>query len=127
MDRMIGRTLGLYELQEVLGQGNMSTVFRAVHARSGQVRAIKVLSSQLAQDANFVRRFQRDAEVMARVHHPNIVQTFGEAEEEGIHYLVMEMAEGVPLDQLLKEYAPFSIEDTLGLLRQMADAIDYAH
>ena len=115
------------ELQEVLGQGNMSTVFRAVHARSRQVRAIKVLSSQLAQDASFVRRFQHDAEVMAQVRHPNIVQTFGEADEEGFHYLVMEMVEGVPLVQLLKEHAPFSIEVTLGLLRQMVDAIDYAH
>jgi serine/threonine protein kinase len=82
MDRLVGRTLGAYELQGLLGQGGMGAVFRAVHRGLKQPRALKVLPPHLAWDKSFVERFQQEATTAASLRHPNIVLIYRIGENE---------------------------------------------
>src|SRR5262245_49615867 len=127
MDELSGQTLGPYELVDKLGSGGMGAVYRGVHRRLQQARAIKVLPPQLAQDPNFVARFAREATLSAELRHPNIVAIHDFSEAEGFQYIVMELIEGVSLRALIEAEGPLPVERALVLLAQLADALDYAH
>jgi serine/threonine-protein kinase len=127
MDRLVGRALGPYELEELLGSGGWGAVYRGLHRRLGLPRAVKVLPSQLAPDADFLRRFEREAHLAASLRHPNIVQIHDIAEADGFHFIAMELVEGVPLRRLIQDEGPLPIGRALRLLDQLADALDYAH
>jgi len=92
-----GETIGAYRIIEQLGQGGMATVFKAYHAALDRYVAIKVLHPALMEDKNFLVRFQREARVVARLEHPNIVPIYDYAEHEGRPYLVMKYIEGETL------------------------------
>lgn len=127
LDILAGRTLGPYELQERLGAGGMGVVYRAVHRRLRQPRAVKILPAQLAADPMFVTRFEREARLAAELHHPNIVQIFDVGDHDGISYIAMELLEGRSLRQLILDERPLAIDRVLAILRQLADALDFAH
>lgn len=127
MDLLIGRTVGPYALQSHLGAGGMGIVYRAVHRGLDAPRAVKILPFNLAQDELFVTRFQREARLAARLRHPHIVQVHDVGEADGIHYIAMELLEGRSLRELILREGPVPLPDALALLRQLAEALDFAH
>ncbi len=127
MDTLIGHTLGPYELVERLGGGGMGVVYRALHRSLGQQRAVKVLPSYLSTDQDFVERFRREAAVAASLRHPHIVLVYDVGEQDDLHYIVMELVDGRPLSDLLHPQSPLPFDRAARLLRQLGDALDYAH
>ena len=127
LDLLSGRVLGPYVLGERLGAGGMGVVYRTRHTRLGQERAVKVLPVQMAADPVFITRFEREARLAAELRHPNIVIIHDIGEDQGIHYIAMELLEGRSLRQLILEEGPLPLDRAIGLLRQLASALDFAH
>jgi len=94
-----GTRLGVYDITAPIGEGGMGQVYRATDARLKRQVAIKVLPPSLAVDADRLARFQREAEVLASLNHPNIAAIYGLEESGGITALVMELVEGDDLSQ----------------------------
>ena len=113
----VGARLGTYEISALLGKGGMGEVYRARDIRLGREVAIKVLAPALAQDAQFMARFDREAKVLASLNHPNIAAIFG-IEQNAI---VMELVEGEDLK------GPLPIETALSFGRQIAAGLEAAH
>jgi tRNA A-37 threonylcarbamoyl transferase component Bud32/tetratricopeptide (TPR) repeat protein len=122
----IGENVGPYRIVEKLGQGGMATVFKAYHPSLDRYVAIKVMHPALQSDPNFLARFQREARIVARLDHPNIVPVYDFAEHRGHPYLVMRFVEGETLKAHLQR-EPFSTEEALRLMRAVGDALAYAH
>ena len=120
---------GRYELENRLGAGGMSTVFRARDTVLERPVAVKLLAEHLAEDEAFVARFRREALAAAKLQHPNIVQVFdsGEDKESGRHYIVMEYVEGDSCADLLRQHQMFDAEDTVRIIRDACQGLDYAH
>jgi eukaryotic-like serine/threonine-protein kinase len=127
IDPLIGRKLGPYVLQAAIGGGGMGTVYRAVHEHLDQVRAVKVMSAHLAHHQSFVRLFRREAMLAARLRHPNIVQIYDVSEQENLHYIVMEHLTGSSLRAIVRGSSPVPFDRAMHLLRQLAEALDFAH
>ncbi len=127
---MSGQLLaGRYELGERLGSGGMSTVVLAFDRRLERHVAVKLLAEHLADDAQFVSRFRREALAAARLVHPNIVQVydFGLDEESGRQYIVMEHVEGQSGAEILRERGLLPVAEGLGIVAQACRGLDYAH
>jgi len=120
---------GRYRLENRLGAGGMSTVFRAQDTVLERAVAVKLLAEHLAEDDAFVARFRREALAAARLQHPNIVQVFdsGEDEESGRHYIVMEYVDGPSCADLLRQHQMFDTDDTVRIVRDACLGLDYAH
>jgi serine/threonine-protein kinase len=120
---------GRYQLENRLGAGGMSTVFKAQDTVLERAVAVKLLAEHLAQDDDFVARFRREALAAARLQHPNIVQVFdsGEDQESGRHYIVMEYVDGPSCADLLRQHRMFDTEDTVRIIRDACQGLDYAH
>jgi eukaryotic-like serine/threonine-protein kinase len=120
---------GRYELDSRLGAGGMSTVFKAQDTVLERPVAVKLLAEHLAQDDAFVARFRREALAAARLQHPNIVQVFdsGEDPESGRHYIVMEYVDGPSCADLLRQHRMFDADDTVRIIRDACQGLDYAH
>ena len=118
-----------YELGERLGSGGMSTVLLATDRRLERKVAIKLLAEHLADDAQFVTRFRREALSAARLVHPNIVQVydFGEDNESGRQYIVMEYVEGSSGAEILSSEGTLAVSEAVGILAQACRGLDYAH
>src|SRR5438876_9565115 len=99
--------LGPYTVIERVGRGRMAGVYRAVH-RLGQVVAVKVLPPSKAKDPTTLARFQREARLARKLNHPNVVRTFQVAEQNGLHYFVLEYLEGQTLEDALRRRAPLA-------------------
>ena len=120
------RTLGSYRLLERIGKGGMGEVYRAQHLKLGREAAVKVLPPALAHEADFLKRFEREAASAASLQHPNILAVWEYGEQGGVPYLVMPLIKGGTLKDRL-ESGILSREALVGYLRQVADALDYAH
>jgi eukaryotic-like serine/threonine-protein kinase len=124
---MVGELIaGRYELQELVGAGGMSNVFRAYDRLLERTVAIKVLHEQLGADDDYVERFRREARSVAQLTHPNIVTVIDRGEEDGRQYIVFEYIEGDSLKQVVAD-GPLPIGDTLELALQVAEALAFAH
>jgi len=117
MPLSVGTRLGPYEIAAPLGAGGMGEVYRAHDSKLGRDVAIKVLPEAFAQDAERLARFQREAQVLAALNHPNIAAVYG---LEG-NALVMEYVPGTTLA------GPLSLDEAMGIARQIADALEAAH
>jgi serine/threonine-protein kinase len=120
---------GRYQLDSRLGAGGMSTVFKAQDTVLERPVAVKLLAEHLAEDDDFVARFRREALAAARLQHPNIVQVFdsGEDPESGRHYIVMEYVDGPSCADLLRQHRMFDADDTVRIIRDACQGLDYAH
>jgi serine/threonine protein kinase len=121
-----GDQIGAYEIVGQLGQGGMATVYKAYHQRLDRFVALKLMHETFLQDDDFRARFQREARIVARLEHPNIVHIYDFNEHEGIPYLVMKFVPGMTL----KKYAiknGLTLQQTRDFLMQIAEALDYAH
>ncbi|MBZ0274800.1 MAG: protein kinase, partial [Anaerolineae bacterium] len=130
---MSKRKLGKYEIHERLGRGGMAEVFRAYHSNLDRYVAIKVLHAFLADDPEFKNRFEREAQNIARLKHPNIVQVYDfeyDPDSES-YYMVMELVEGLTLKDRLNAMTDrgevVSVEEALRVVKQAALALAYAH
>ena len=122
-----GDTLGQYEIVSRLGAGGMATVYAARQTSLGRMVALKVLTPSLSSDEEFVRRFELEAKTVARLDHPNIVSVFDAGQSGGHLFLAMRLINGPTLAELLQQGGPMPTERVIGLLTQIAAAIDYAH
>ena len=126
---LIGSVLdGRYEIQSVLGEGGMGTVYRARHRALERIFAVKVLRRDLSRDAELGQRFIQEAKAAAAVSHPNVVQItdFGEL-ETGEPYFVMELLEGQPLSKIVGVGGPLPAGLAVRVIRAVAEALGAAH
>ena len=121
-----GSSIGTYEIVAALGKGGMGEVYRARDANLKRDVAIKSLPEVFAGDADRLMRFQREAEALAALNHPNIGAIYGLEESGGGRFLVLELVEGDTLEERLKRGA-LSIDEALRLGLQIAGALEAAH
>ncbi len=121
-----GSLLGQYRLESVIGEGAMGRIYRAKHLHLDRILAIKVLSPNLARDAQLVQRFQREARALAKLVHANIVAIHDMGSQGDVHYFVMEFVPGVNLRQLMarETIAP---DQALAVVGKVCDALHFAH
>jgi predicted Ser/Thr protein kinase len=122
----IGENVGPYRIVAQLGQGGMASVLKAYHAALDRYVAIKVLHPAFMEDPNFLARFQREARVVARLDHPNIVPIFDFSEHEGQPYLVMKFIEGETLKARLAR-APLTRDEGLRIVDAVGSGLACAH
>jgi len=127
MPFVVGEQVGPYRIIEQLGQGGMSTVYKAYHAALDRYVALKVLHPMFKGDRGFLERFQREARIVARLEHPHIVPVYDYSEHEEIPYLVMRYVEGGTLKALLNEQGALPLGRIVEILRPVCDALEYAH
>ena len=130
----IGARLGPYEIQAAIGAGGMGEVYRARDTKLNREVALKVLPDVFARDPERLARFQREAEVLASLNHPNIAHIHGLEESGAVRALVMELVEGPTLaDKLAPARSPgpkghgLPVTEALAIARQIADALEAAH
>ncbi|MGH2817862.1 MAG: Stk1 family PASTA domain-containing Ser/Thr kinase [Actinomycetota bacterium] len=116
-----------YAIEERVATGGMGTVFVAVDERLGRRVAIKVLKEELAHDPRFVERFRREARAAGALSHPNVAGVYDFGEDSDRHFMVMEMASGRDLAQVLREEGRLSSDRVVRIGTQIAEAIGHAH
>ena len=120
-----------YRLDSLLGQGGMSTVYKAFDQNLKRQVAIKFIHSHLSQDAEFVGRFEQEATAVANLRHPNIYQIYDSSREGQVYYMVMEYVPGTTLEEEIsrraKEQRRFSLDETLNIMIPTCKAVHYAH
>jgi len=133
-DPLIGKTLGDYLIEGVLGTGGMARVYRGYDEKLDRYAAIKVIEPQLivnTEEDEYRDRFLREARAIARLNHPRIVSIYQFNQVSNIYYIAMEYVEGRNLRDILKGYIKqdklIPTADLLVVLRDIADALDYAH
>jgi serine/threonine-protein kinase len=124
---VIGMQLGHYKIVSQLGRGGMASVYKAEQTGLGRLVALKILQPSLAADEVIVQRFQQEARIAANLHHAHIVTIYDVGEVEGTYYIAMRYIEGENLGQMLRREGPLSPERALGVLEQVAEALDFAH
>lgn len=121
-----GTTLGPYEIVGIAGSGGMGEVYRAKDKRLDRTVAIKVLPSHFSSNSDLRQRFHREAKAISNLNHPHICTLYDVGEQDGMDFLIMEYLDGETLANRLKKGA-LSLELTLSLSTQIADALDKAH
>jgi pSer/pThr/pTyr-binding forkhead associated (FHA) protein/predicted Ser/Thr protein kinase len=122
----VGQEVGRYAVTGRIGEGGMGAVFLAEQRETGERFALKVLLSQLAENEEFRRRFERESRYASSLNHPNIVRVHEFGESNGVAYMVMEYVEGRDLTAELAG-GPLSPERTIEILEQVASALDAVH
>jgi len=142
-----GTQLGPYEVLSPLGAGGMGEVYRARDTKLQRDVALKILPETMARDAQRMARFEREAQVLASLNHPNIAAIYGLEESNGVRALVMELVEGKTLAErisvapglspasaglkagstMAEHRSPMTTDDALPIARQIAEALEYAH
>jgi TolB-like protein/Tfp pilus assembly protein PilF len=121
-----GTKLGPYEIQSPLGAGGMGEVYRATDTKLGRDVALKVLPSEMANDPERLARFRREAKALAQLDHPNIVTIHSVEECDGVHFLTMQLVEGLPLDRVIPK-GGLPVEQIVEIAGALGDALAAAH
>lgn len=128
MDRYIGKKIeGRYEVQELIGVGGMSHVFKGYDVLENRTVAIKILKDEFAQDEEFQRRFKNESKAIAVLDHPNIVKIFDVCYGSRGQSIIMEYIEGITLKEYLSRQEKISWKESLHFTTQILDAMDHAH
>jgi serine/threonine protein kinase len=123
---LTGRRIGHYRIDDVLGRGGMSVLYRATDVRLGRKVALKVMGENLTGDAEFRERFVDEARNTSAIDHANVVPLYDFGEVDGLLYIAMRLVDGADLATLIKD-GPLSPARTLALLAQVAEALDMLH
>ena len=116
-----------YEILEKIGSGGMADVYKAMCHTLNRLVAIKVLKDEFSSNESFVNRFKLEAQAAARLTHPNIVNVFDVVDEGDIHYIVMELIEGITLKSYIAKKGRLEAKETIGIAIQMAQGMSAAH
>ncbi len=131
IDPFIGKTISRYEIVEHIGRGATADVYKAYQATLDRYVAIKLLHPFLADDSDFLTRFQREAKAAARLRHPNIMQVYDFDVLQEVYYLVMEYVDGVTLKAAIQDLAlkqqVLALAEAVRIARAVATALAYAH
>lgn len=125
----VGRTVGKYKLESLIGRGGMAEVYKSHHPELGRDLAIKIVHPFLTDTPGFVERFRREARTVAALRHTHIVQVYDfDVTEDGLYYMVMEFINGHSLEHYLAARGgSVSVPEAAYLFRQIAEAVHYAH
>ncbi|MFK7802657.1 MAG: SUMF1/EgtB/PvdO family nonheme iron enzyme [Anaerolineae bacterium] len=128
----IGKIIsGRYQIEQLLGRGGMSTVYRAFDQNLKRQVAIKFIHAHLSEDPEFVDRFEQEATAVANLRHPNIYQIYDSSREGRVYYMVMEYVPGKTLEEEIalraREQRRFSLDETLNIMIPTCRAVHYAH
>ena len=118
---------GRYEVLKRVGSGGMADVYMAKDHKLNRNVAVKVLKSEYVEDEKFLRKFETEAQAVARLSHPNIVNIYDVGIEDGINYIVMELAEGITLKEYIRKKGYLTPKETVEISTQIASAISHAH
>lgn len=116
-----------YEILEKIGSGGMSEVYKAKCHKLNRLVAIKVLKSEFTSDATFVSKFKMEAQAAAGLSHPNIVNIYDVVDEGDIHFIVMELVEGITLKSYITKKGHLDVKEAIGIAIQVASGIEAAH
>ena len=116
-----------YEILERIGSGGMSDVYKARCHKLNRLVAIKVLKDEFSSDSTFVGKFKLEAQAAARLSHPNIVSVYDVADEGSMHYIVMELIEGITLKSYIAKKGRLEVREAVGIAIQVAQGIAAAH
>ncbi|VEF48448.1 serine/threonine protein kinase with PASTA sensor(s) [Bacillus freudenreichii] len=125
---LIGKRIsGRYKIITMIGGGGMANVYLAHDMILDRDVAVKILRLDFADEDEFIRRFQREAQSATSLNHPNIVNIFDVGEEDNIYYIVMEYVDGMTLKQYIQNYYPISVEKVIDIVKQLTSALAHAH
>lgn len=124
---MIGRLIHTYRIEELIGEGGMGTVYRAVDTILGRDVALKMLHPNLISQSTFFERFKNEAQILARLNHPNIATLHNFIQDQGDYFMVMEYIEGIDLEKRLKTRGPLSLNDAIAIAKQAIEGLTHAH
>ena len=131
MSNLVGQQIEQYQIQKLLGEGGMGSVYQAYDLNLARSVALKVTHPQLARQPQFQQRFMQEARAAARLKHPSIVDIYHFGTHQGMLYMVMEFVEGASLGgyikQLQKASQVIELKETLFILAQVAESLGYAH
>ena len=128
MDNLIGKTLdGLYTVRELIGTGGMANVYKAKCHRLNRLVAIKILKSELAENAEFRRRFRDESLAVAQLSHANIVSIYDVSSSQGTDYIVMELIDGITLKQYMERRGRMDWRESLHFITQIMRGLSHAH
>ena len=128
MERYIGKLLdNRYEILEIIGQGGMAVVYKAKCHRLNRLVAIKVLKPELADDADFRRRFHDESQAVAMLSHPNIVSVYDVSKGGDLEYIVMELIDGITLKQYMERRGQLNWREALHFITQIMKGLSHAH
>lgn len=116
-----------YEVLEKIGTGGMSDVYKAKDQKLNRFVAVKVLKQEFSENRNFVSKFRVEAQAAAGLMHPNIVNVYDVGEENGIHYIVMELVEGITLKKYIEKKVRLTTKEAISIAIQVAMGIEAAH
>ena len=116
-----------YEVLEKIGTGGMSDVYKAKDQKLNRLVAVKVLKQEFSENRNFVSKFRVEAQAAAGLMHPNIVNVYDVGEEGGIHYIVMELVEGITLKKYIEKKVRLTTKEAISIAIQVAMGIEAAH
>ena len=128
MDQYIGKMLdNRYEILERIGTGGMAVVYKAKCHRLNRMVAVKILKSDLAQDEDFRRRFNAEAQAVAQLSHPNIVSVYDVPRGGDTEYIVMELIDGITLKQYMEKRGQLNWRESLHFITQIMRGLSHAH
>lgn len=116
-----------YEIIDKVGSGGMADVYKAKCHRLNRFVAIKVLKQEYSNDAKFVGKFRAEAQSVAGLSHPNVVNVYDVGEDEGLYYIVMELIEGITLKKFIEKKGKLEVNEAVGIAIQIAQAMEAAH
>ncbi|MEQ1857666.1 MAG: protein kinase, partial [Longimicrobiales bacterium] len=124
---LIEATKGDFEILQQLGTGAMGAVYLAKDISLGRKVAIKVIASNLLSDATMISRFRFEAQTVASLRHPNVVNVHAVRQSSDLHFFVMEFIDGPPLRNIVKSHAPLDVDVVQAIIFQVGSALAYAH
>ncbi|MDD2503979.1 MAG: protein kinase, partial [Clostridia bacterium] len=125
---MLGKILGdRYELLEKSGDGGMAVVYKANCRLLKRIVAVKILKPDLAENDEFIARFNRESQAAASLSHPNIVNMYDVGQEDDIHYIVMEYVDGETLKNRIRREGRLSMEEAVRIASEICSALQHAH
>jgi len=128
VEDLAGRSIASYTLKELIGEGGMATVYKAIQDSLGRTVALKVLRPEVTTSAGFMKRFHNEVRTVSVLKkHPNISYPYTSGEEDGFHYLVMEYIDGKNLKDVIRAEGRLSVSRSIDVALQVCEALAYAH
>lgn len=128
MDTNINKILdNRYEIIELIGQGGMATVYKALDRKLGRMVAVKILKPEMREDSDYRRRFHAESEAVARLSHPNIINVFDVSARDDTDYFVMELIDGITLKQYMTQRVRLSPKEVIHFTVQILKGLEHAH